>query len=84
MKIEQGINDAKEALKGSDASRIKKAKDDLIAASHKLAEQVYKEASAKAQAGEKASDASAGGSDEKSSKKEEAVEAEVVDEGKEK
>ncbi|MBD3271994.1 MAG: molecular chaperone DnaK, partial [Elusimicrobia bacterium] len=42
MKIEQALNDAREALKSSDSERIKKAKDQLLSTSHKLSEQVYK------------------------------------------
>ncbi|MBN1622359.1 MAG: molecular chaperone DnaK [Endomicrobiales bacterium] len=49
LKIEQALNDAKEAIKGGDISSIKKAKENLTAASHKLAEAVYKEAQSKAQ-----------------------------------
>jgi len=50
LKIERAISDAKEALKGSDIEKIKKTKEDVIAASHKLAEEIYK-ASTQKQAG---------------------------------
>jgi molecular chaperone DnaK len=45
-KIEAAIGDVKEALKGSDVQAIKAAMDNLVQASHKLAEQVYAQASA--------------------------------------
>ncbi|MCJ7653306.1 MAG: molecular chaperone DnaK [Actinobacteria bacterium] len=45
-KIEAAIGDVKEALKGSDVQAIKGAMDNLVQASHKLAEQVYAQASA--------------------------------------
>lgn len=51
LKIERAISDAKDALKSSDIERIKKAKEDVITASHKLAEEIYKEATKKQQAG---------------------------------
>jgi molecular chaperone DnaK len=41
LKIEQALNDAKEALKGTDVALIKKSKDTLLEASHKLAEHIY-------------------------------------------
>ncbi|MEW6556955.1 MAG: molecular chaperone DnaK [Elusimicrobiota bacterium] len=47
LKIERAISDAKEALKTNDISKIKKAKDDVLTASHKLAEEIYKEATKK-------------------------------------
>jgi molecular chaperone DnaK len=45
-RIEAGITEVKEALKGSDVSRIKTSVDSLIQASHKLAEAVYAQAAA--------------------------------------
>ncbi|NQT75556.1 MAG: molecular chaperone DnaK [Candidatus Omnitrophica bacterium] len=48
LKIEQELNDLKEALKGSDAEKIKKKMEELSKAAHKLAEEVYKAAQAKA------------------------------------
>jgi molecular chaperone DnaK len=47
QKIEDALAALKKALEGSDAEAIKKASDELMQASHKLAEAVY----AKAQAG---------------------------------
>ena len=42
--IEEALNEAKEALKGEDVERIKRAQDNLTKASHKLAEIMYREA----------------------------------------
>ena len=47
--IEAALNDAREALKTDDLDRIKKAQEALTAASHKLAEVMYREAQASAQ-----------------------------------
>ncbi|MFA5859855.1 MAG: molecular chaperone DnaK [Elusimicrobiota bacterium] len=44
LNLERTINDAKEALKTGDIDKIKKVKEELTAASHKLAEAIYKEA----------------------------------------
>ncbi len=75
--IERAITDAKEALKGTDVEKIKKAKEDLLNSSHKLAEEVYKAASAKP------GETPAPGDGAKTPNgKENVVDAEVVDEGK--
>ena len=47
LNIERKLTDLKEALKGTDAEKIKKSMDELATASHKLAEEVYKQAQAK-------------------------------------
>lgn len=47
LNIENRITDLKEALKGKDTSRVQKAMEELTKASHKLAEEIYKEAQAK-------------------------------------
>jgi molecular chaperone DnaK len=44
LKIDQALADAKEALKGTDINKIKDTKEKLMSASHKLAEEVYKQA----------------------------------------
>ena len=44
LNIERALGEAKEALKGSDVELLKKTKDTLTSASHKLAEAVYKQA----------------------------------------
>ncbi len=85
-KVEAAIKKAKEELKNDDIDKLNKAAEELTQASHKLAEELYKKASQKstaqgaAQQGEQKSDkkpaSPAGGDD--------AVDAEVVDEEKEK
>jgi molecular chaperone DnaK len=47
--IEAAINDLKTAIKDKNIDRIKKGMEDLTKASHKLAEEVYKQAAAKQQ-----------------------------------
>ncbi|MBI2915624.1 MAG: molecular chaperone DnaK, partial [Elusimicrobia bacterium] len=78
LKIEQALTDAKEALKGTDVEKIKKTKESLLTASHKLAEQLYQEAQTKAQSSANSPDS---GKSEDSSKGK-VVDAEVVDEDK--
>ena len=85
LKIEQAINDTKEAIKGGDIAKIKEAKDKLSDASHKLAEEVYKAAQqqqqANAQAG--AAGANAGQAQQEAPKGDDnVVDAEVVDDKK--
>src|SRR5437879_7606023 len=45
--VEEALNEAKEALKGEDVERIKRAQDNLTRASHKLAEVMYRETQAR-------------------------------------
>jgi molecular chaperone DnaK len=47
--IESRLNDLKTAIKDKNIDRIKKSMEDLTKASHKLAEEVYKQAAAKQQ-----------------------------------
>jgi len=47
--IESKLTDLRTAIKDKNVERIKKAMEDLSKASHKLAEEVYKQASAKQQ-----------------------------------
>ena len=75
--IDRGISGLKDALKGDDLEGINKAKEELLKASHKLAEEIYKSEAAK---GEGAS--ASGGNAKKSDKGETVVDAEVVDEHK--
>lgn len=49
LNVERAITEAKESLKGSDIAAMKRAKENLTQASHKLAEVIYKEAQKKAQ-----------------------------------
>lgn len=48
-KIEQAIAECKEALKTEDLDRINKATDQVLTASHKLAEEIYKKTAAEGQ-----------------------------------
>ena len=50
-KIESALDEVKEALKGSDVQKIKATMENLVQASHKLAEAVYAQASAEAGGG---------------------------------
>jgi molecular chaperone DnaK len=47
--IDEALAEAKEALKGEDVDRIKRAQDNLTRASHKLAEVMYRETSSPGQ-----------------------------------
>ncbi len=88
--IDRALSEAKDALKAGNVDNMKKAKETLTQASHKLAEAIYKEAASKAQTGAP----HPGGSSQESghagnapgngggSGGAEAVDAEVVDEGK--
>jgi molecular chaperone DnaK len=72
--IEGKIEAAKEALKGNDVAAVKKATEELLEASHKLAQAAYGQAEpGQAAAASGGADQSAGGDD--------VVEGEVVDEG---
>lgn len=82
LAVDRGVNELKDALKGDDVEKIKKAKDALVASSQKLGEAVYKEAQEKTKAGAagagpqpEAEKASAGAKDD-------VVDAEVVDDSK--
>jgi len=54
--IEAAINDLKTAIKDKNIDRIKRGMEDLTKASHKLAEEIYKQAGAKQQQGQEQSD----------------------------
>jgi len=78
LALERANSELKEALKGSDMERIAKAKDEVLKASHKLAETLYKEAQSRAQSGPEAGT----GTDGKASgkpKEGQVVDAEIVD-----
>jgi molecular chaperone DnaK len=49
--VEAALAEAKEALKGEDADRIKRSQENLMRASHKLAEIMYREAQGQGQPG---------------------------------
>ena len=78
-KIEQALNDLKEALKGDDTEKIKTTKDACLTASPKLGEEIYKEAQAKQQ---QAGAGAKPGAEQPASgdKKDDVVDAEVVEE----
>ena len=82
LKIEQAINDTKEAIKGGDIAKIKEAKDKLSDASHKLAEEVYKAAQQQQQANAQNAQANAGAQQEAPKSDDNVVDAEVVDDKK--
>ena len=83
LKIEQAINDTKEAIKGGDIAKIKEAKDKLSDASHKLAEEVYKAAQQQQQANAQGAQANAGQAQQEAPKGDDnVVDAEVVDDKK--
>ncbi len=75
LAVDRAIGEMKDAIKGDDMEKVKKAKDALIQVSQKLGEAVYKAAQAKAGPAPEGEKASAGG-------KEDIVDAEVVDEKK--
>jgi len=74
--IEDALNEAREALKGDDVNRIKRAQEDLTKASHRLAEVMYREAQAKAGAS-----ADGGGQQKSKSPEGDVVDAEFEDLG---
>ena len=85
LKIEQAINDTKEAIKTNDLAKIKEAKEKLSTASHKLAEEVYKAAQQQQQAAGatgQGANAGAGQSQQEAPKQDNVVDAEVVDDKK--
>jgi len=88
-KIEKALKDAKDALAGKDIERIKQTREELTRASHRLAEEVYKEAAKKREAKpEEGKETKGEGKKEekKEKKKEDVIEAEYEekDEGEEK
>jgi molecular chaperone DnaK len=82
--VESALADAKKALEGSDASAMNSAREKLTAASHKLAEQMYKSAQAAgaaggAQAGGPAPGADGAARPDGQKKEGEVIDAEYVD-----
>ncbi|MCA1695489.1 MAG: molecular chaperone DnaK [Actinobacteria bacterium] len=69
--IEDALNDAKEALKGSDVDAIRSSSERLLSASQKISEVVYQQAQSQS--------AQAGGEAQPSSGDDDVVDAEVVD-----
>lgn len=75
--IEKAVSAVKEAIKADDTEKIKSTKDELLKASHKLAEQMYKAAAEKKQQAPGASPNGGNGN-----KADTVVDAEIVDEEK--
>jgi molecular chaperone DnaK len=86
--IDRALAELKEALKSEDVDRITKAKDETMRAAQKLGEVIYKEAGAQAgaaggpQPGPDAGGHASGNGKENGGKKEDVVDAEVVEEEK--
>jgi len=85
LAVDRAITELKDSLKGDDVEKIKKAKDSLVQVSQKLGEAVYKASQPKS-GPDAGGGPSAGGSPEQehahAGKKEDVVDAEVVDENK--
>ena len=80
--VENALADAKKALESNDKAQMEKARENLTAASHKLAEQMYKAAQPQGGAqpgGGSAPDASAQSGDGQAKKDEGVIDAEYVD-----
>ena len=83
--IKEAVESAKKVLSSEDAGELKKAQEDLQKASHKLSEEMYKEAQAKAQQAGGAEGAQQAGEAASGEKKEDVVDADYkVDEEKDK
>jgi molecular chaperone DnaK len=81
--IEVRLNDLKQAIKDKNVERIKKGMEDLTKASHKLAEEIYKQAAAKQQAGAKGPETEGPKTESeepKDSKKDDVIDAEFKEE----
>lgn len=76
LAIERAINDLKEAIKTDDIEKIKRQKDELIRVSQRLGEAMYKSQS------QSASSSTSGSTQSEQTKKDDVVDAEVVDENK--
>jgi molecular chaperone DnaK len=79
--IEAKANDLKAAIKDKNVDRIKKGMDELTRASHKLAEEIYKQASAKQQSqpGAGAEQNQEGGSQPEEPKEKKGKEEDIID-----
>ena len=81
--IEAALNEMREALKGEDVERVKRAQDALTRASHKLAEVMYREAQA-AQGGGAKPEGEPGGAASGDGAKGDVIDAEFKDLGEKK
>jgi molecular chaperone DnaK len=81
-RMENAIKEAKEALKGDDLDRIKKAAQELTQASHKLAEHIYSQTATQAAGGAAGAQAQPGSEEQSGESKDDegVIDAEVVDE----
>jgi molecular chaperone DnaK len=77
--VENALGDAKKALEGSDVKQMNTAREKLTAASHKLAEAMYKQASPGADAGGPQPSGNGAASSEEPKKDEGVIDAEYVD-----
>ena len=82
LAVDRSITEMKDALKGDDMEKVKKAKDALIQVSQKLGEAVYKAAQAKAEPGPAGAGPAPEGAKASAGGKDDVVDAEVVDEKK--
>ncbi|MDP2865662.1 MAG: Hsp70 family protein, partial [Elusimicrobiota bacterium] len=82
LAVDRAIGEMKDAIKGDDMEKVKKAKDALIQVSQKLGEAVYKAAQAKAGPGAAGAGPAPEGAKASAGGKEDIVDAEVVDEKK--
>ncbi len=80
--IEARLNDLKQAIKDKNVERIKRGMEDLTKASHKLAEEIYKQAAAKQQQGQQKAESKeeTGQEEPKEKKKEDVIDAEFKEE----
>lgn len=82
LNVERAINELKDAIKSDDIEKMKKAKDAALGASQKLGEVIYKDAQAKAQGAQANAAGSENAAGAEAPKKDDVVDAEVVEEGK--
>ena len=82
LAVDRAIGEMKDALKGEDVEKIKKAKEALIQVSQKLGEAVYKASQAKANPGAAGAGPAPEGAKASTGGKDDVVDAEVVDEKK--
>ncbi len=82
LAVDRSLGEMKEALKGDDVEKIKKAKEALIQVSQKLGEAVYKASQAKAAPGAEGAGPAPEGAKASTGGKDDVVDAEVVDEKK--
>lgn len=83
-KIQTAISDLRKAMEGSDGEAIRSAMQNLTTVSHKLAEEMYKKASAEGAAGASGSERTAPGNGSSTGTEEKVVDAEFEEVDKEK